>query len=77
MTYLAETYYHRINPPGFRLPASSPRTASWTRTWRSDVGYVLVPRGHIRRLRRTEHMYYLNVMAGPKPKRFRNHSDHD
>jgi 5-deoxy-glucuronate isomerase len=81
MTYLEETYYHRLNPAqGF----------GFQRVWTEDGSLdeaiafenhdvVLVPKGH--------HpcgapygyeMYYLNVMAGPLRKwRFRNHPDHD
>ena len=81
MTYLEETYYHRLNPAqGFGVQRV------WTEDGSLDVtmavsnhDVVLVPRGH--------HpcgapygyeMYYLNVMAGPVRKwRFRNHPDHD
>jgi len=81
MTYLEETYYHRLNPTqGFGVQRV------WTEDGTLDatmaVGnhdVVLVPRGH--------HpcgapygyeMYYLNVMAGPLRKwRFNNHPDHD
>ncbi len=81
MTYLEETYYHRLNPPqGFGVQRV------WTEDGSLDVtvsvsnhDLVLVPKGH--------HpcgapygyeMYYLNVMAGPIRKwRFRNHPDHD
>ncbi len=81
MTYLEETYYHRLNPAqGFGVQRV------WTEDGSLDVtmavsnhDVVLVPKGH--------HpcgapygyeMYYLNVMAGPVRKwRFRNHPDHD
>jgi len=80
MTYLEETYYHRLNPPqGYGLQRV------WTEDGSLDEAIavenhdvVLVPRGH--------HpcgapygyeMYYLNVMAGPLRKwRFQNHPDH-
>ena len=69
MTYLEETYYHRLNPARrLRPPAGLHRgRRRSTRPWRSrDDDVVLVPRGH--------HpcgapygfeLYYLNVMAGP------------
>jgi 5-deoxy-glucuronate isomerase len=81
MTYLEETYYHRLNPEqGFGIQRV------WTEDGTLDetmaVGnhdVVLVPKGH--------HpcgapygyeMYYLNVMAGPLRKwRFKNHPDHN
>ncbi len=81
MTYLEETYYHRLNPDQgyghqrvFTEDGSLDETVSV-----SSHDVVLVPRGH--------HpcgapygyeMYYLNVMAGPMRKwRFKNHPDHD
>jgi len=81
MTYLEETYYHRLNPAqGFGFQRV------WTEDGKLDEAMavsnhdvVLVPEGH--------HpcgapygyeMYYLNVMAGPLRKwRFKNHPDHD
>jgi len=81
MTYLEETYYHRLNPAqGFGLQRVFTEDGSLDETMAvSDHDVVLVPRGH--------HpcgapygyeMYYLNVMAGPLRKwRFRNHPDHD
>jgi len=81
MTYLEETYYHRINPArgfGFQRVFTEDGTLDETMAV-SDGDVVLVPRGH--------HpcgspygyeMYYLNVMAGPLRKwRFKNHPDHD
>ncbi|GGG39820.1 5-deoxy-glucuronate isomerase [Chelatococcus composti] len=81
MTYLEETYYHRLNPPqgfGFQRVFTEDGTLDETMAV-SDGDVVLVPRGH--------HpcgtpygydMYYLNVMAGPIRKwRFQNHPDHD
>ncbi|MFT3689627.1 5-deoxy-glucuronate isomerase [Paenirhodobacter sp.] len=68
ITYLEETYYHRLDPPdgfGFQRVYTDDGALNETMTVRNgDV--VLVPRGH--------HpcgvpvgfqMYYLNVMAGP------------
>ncbi|PTW56577.1 5-deoxyglucuronate isomerase [Breoghania corrubedonensis] len=81
MTYLEETYYHRLNPAqgfGFQRVYTEDGTLDETMAV-SDGDVVLVPKGH--------HpcgapygyeMYYLNVMAGPLRKwRFRNHPDHD
>ena len=81
MTYLEETYYHRLNPAqgyGHQRVFTEDGTLDETMTVQNhDV--VLVPRGH--------HpcgvpwgyeMYYLNVMAGPLRKwRFENHPDHN
>lgn len=81
MTYLEETYYHRLNPAqGFGFQRVFTEDGSLDETMAvSDGDVVLVPKGH--------HpcgapygyeMYYLNVMAGPLRKwRFRNHPDHD
>lgn len=81
MTYLEETYYHRLNPPqGFGFQRVFTEDGSLDETMAvSDGDVVLVPKGH--------HpcgapygyeMYYLNVMAGPLRKwRFKNHPDHD
>jgi len=81
MTYLEETYYHRLNPSqgfGFQRVFTEDGTLDETMAVH-DGDVVLVPRGH--------HpcgapygyeMYYLNVMAGPLRKwRFQNHPDHD
>lgn len=81
MTYLEETYYHRLDPDqgyGHQRVFTEDGTLDETMSVSShDV--VLVPKGH--------HpcgapygydMYYLNVMAGPMRKwRFKNHPDHD
>ena len=80
VTYLEETYYHRLNPRqgfGFQRVFTDDRSLDETMTV-EDHDVVLVPRGH--------HpcgtpfgyeMYYLNVMAGPIRKwRFANHPDH-
>ncbi len=81
MTYLEETYYHRLNPAqGFGFQRVWTEDGSLDETMAvSNHDVVLVPRGH--------HpcgapygyeMYYLNVMAGPLRKwRFKNHPDHD
>ncbi|NRB00666.1 MAG: 5-deoxy-glucuronate isomerase [Rhodobacteraceae bacterium] len=81
MTYLEETYYHRLNPQsGFGIQRVFTEDGELDETIAvHDHDVVLVPRGH--------HpcgapygyeMYYLNVMAGPLRKwRFKNHPDHD
>lgn len=81
ITYLEETYYHRLNPAqGYGLQRVFTEDGSLDETMAvSSHDLVLVPRGH--------HpcgapygyeMYYLNVMAGPLRKwRFRNHPDHN
>ncbi|NNE78875.1 MAG: 5-deoxy-glucuronate isomerase [Silicimonas sp.] len=81
MTYLEETYYHRLNPPqGYAHQRVWTEDGSLDETMSvSDHDVTLVPRGH--------HpcgapygydLYYLNVMAGPIRKwRFKNHPDHD
>ncbi|MFV2001525.1 MAG: 5-deoxy-glucuronate isomerase [Paracoccaceae bacterium] len=81
MTYLEETYYHRLNPAqGFGFQRVFTEDGELDQTMAvSDGDVVLVPRGH--------HpcgapygyeMYYLNVMAGPRRQwRFQNHPDHD
>jgi len=81
MTYLEETYYHRLNPAqGFGIQRVWTEDGSLDETMAvADHDVVLVPKGH--------HpcgapygydLYYLNVMAGPLRKwRFANHPDHD
>jgi len=81
MTYLEETYYHRLNPAqGFGFQRVFTEDGALDETMAvNDGDVVLVPRGH--------HpcgapygyeMYYLNVMAGPLRKwRFQNHPDHN
>jgi 5-deoxy-glucuronate isomerase len=81
MTYLEETYYHRLNPgQGFGIQRVYTEDGSLDETMAvKSHDVVLVPRGH--------HpcgapygyeMYYLNVMAGPLRKwRFVNDPDHD
>ncbi len=81
ITYLEETYYHRLNPPqgfGFQRVFTDDLSLDET-VCVHDHDVVLVPRGH--------HpcgtpfgyeMYYLNVMAGPIRKwRFASHPDHE
>ena len=81
MTYLEETYYHRLNPAqGYGIQRVFTEDGTLDETMAvKDHDVVLVPKGH--------HpvgapygyeMYYLNVMAGPLRKwRFKNHPDHD
>ena len=81
MTYLEETYYHRLNPAqGFGVQRVFTEDGELDETISvHDGDVVLVPKGH--------HpvgvpygydMYYLNVMAGPIRKwKFQNHPDHD
>lgn len=81
MTYLEETYYHRLNPAqGFGVQRVYTEDGSLDETLAvKNHDVVLVPKGH--------HpcgapygyeMYYLNVMAGPVRKwRFQNDPDHD
>ena len=81
MTYLEETYYHRLNPAqgyGHQRVFTEDGSLDVTVSVK-DHDVMLVPKGH--------HpcgapygyeMYYLNVMAGPMRKwRFQNHPDHD
>ncbi|MCH2164013.1 MAG: 5-deoxy-glucuronate isomerase [Marinovum sp.] len=80
MTYLEETYYHRLNPAqGFGVQRVYTEDGSLDETMAvNDGDVVLVPKGH--------HpcgapygyeMYYLNVMAGPVRKwRFEADPDH-
>ncbi|WP_295805862.1 5-deoxy-glucuronate isomerase [uncultured Nitratireductor sp.] len=81
MTYLEETYYHRLDPAdGFGIQRVYTDDLQLNETMAvSDGDVVLVPKGH--------HpcgapygfeMYYLNVMAGPLRKwRFVPAPDHD
>ncbi len=81
MTYLEETYYHRLNPgTGFGIQRVFSDDLSLDETMAvSDGDVVLVPRGHHPCGAPYGHeMYYLNVMAGPMRKwRFENHPDFD
>ena len=81
MTYLEETYYHRLNPAqgfGFQRVFTDDGSLDETMTV-SDGDLVLVPKGHHPcGVPYGYEMYYLNVMAGPLRKwRFANHPDHD
>lgn len=81
MTYLEETYYHRLDPAqGFGLQRVFTEDGSLDETLAvSDHDVVLVPKGHHPCAAPYGYdLYYLNVMAGPNRKwRFRNHPDHD
>ena len=79
MTYLEETYYHRLNPGtgfGVQRVFTDDRRLDETIA-ASDGDVVLVPRGH--HPCAAPHgvdMYYLNVMAGPRRAwRFETHPD--
>lgn len=81
MTYLEETYYHRLNPAqGYGHQRVFTEDESLDETMSvSDHDVVLVPKGHHPCAAPYGYeMYYLNVMAGPLRKwRFKNHPDHD
>jgi 5-deoxy-glucuronate isomerase len=81
MTYLEETYYHRLNPAtGFAIQRVFTDDLSLDETMAvSDGDVVLVPRGHHPCAAPYGHeLYYLNVMAGPRRAwRFENHPDFD
>jgi len=81
MTYLEETYYHRLDPAqGFGFQRVFTEDGELDQTMAVASGdVVLVPRGHHPCAAPYGYdMYYLNVMAGPKRKwRFKNHPDHD
>ena len=81
MTYLEETYYHRLNPTqGFGIQRVFTEDGSLDETMAvHDGDVVLVPKGHHPCAAPYGYeMYYLNVMAGPMRKwRFQNHPDHD
>lgn len=81
MTYLEETYYHRLNPPqGYGLQRVFTEDGSLDETIPiANQDVVLVPKGHHPcGVPYGYEMYYLNVMAGPLRKwRFQNHPDHD
>ncbi|MGF9692480.1 5-deoxy-glucuronate isomerase [Rhizobium sp. 0TCS1.26] len=81
MTYLEETYYHRLNPSqGFGFQRVFTDDGSLDQTMAvSDGDLVLVPKGHHPcGVPYGYEMYYLNVMAGSLRKwRFQNHPDHD
>src|SRR6056300_225185 len=68
MTYLEETYYHRINPAqGFALQRVYTEDGSLDEVMAvQDHDVVLVPRGHHPcGAPHVFELYYLNVMAGP------------
>lgn len=81
ITYLEETYYHRLDPPqGFGIQRVYTEDGELDETFTvKDGDVVLVPRGH--HPCGAPHgydMYYLNVMAGPIRKwRFKNDPAHD
>ncbi len=81
MTYLEESYYHRLNPGtgfGIQRVYTEDGTLDETMTVKNhDV--VLVPRGHHPcGVPYGYEMYYLNVMSGPRRNwRFQNDPDHD
>ena len=81
MTYLEETYYHRLDPAqGFGLQRVFTEDGTLDETMAvANHDVVLVPRGHHPCAAPYGYdLYYLNVMAGPLRKwRFQNHPDHD
>jgi 5-deoxy-glucuronate isomerase len=81
ITYLEETYYHRLNPPqGFGIQRVFTDDGSIDETMSvNNHDVVLVPKGyHPCAAPYGYEMYYLNVMAGPLRKwRFQNHPDHN
>jgi 5-deoxy-glucuronate isomerase len=81
MTYLEESYYHRLNPgTGFGVQRVYTEDGELDETMAvKDGDVVLVPKGHHPcGVPYGYEMYYLNVMAGPLRKwRFQNDPDHD
>ncbi|MEV8468690.1 5-deoxy-glucuronate isomerase [Fluviibacterium sp. DFM31] len=81
MTYLEESYYHRLNPAqGFGVQRVYTENGDLDETMAvADGDVVLVPRGHHPCAAPYGYeMYYLNVMAGPLRKwRFANDPAHD
>jgi 5-deoxy-glucuronate isomerase len=81
MTWLEETYYHRLNPPqGYAHQRVFTEDGTLDETMSvADHDVVLVPKGHHPCAAPYGYdLYYLNVMAGPLRKwRFQNHPDHD
>ena len=81
MTYLEETYYHRLDPPqGYAHQRVFTEDGSLDETMTvHDGDVILVPRGHHPcAAPHGYRLYYLNVMAGPRRAwRFANHPDHD
>lgn len=80
MTYLEETYYHRLNPgQGFGIQRVYTEDGSLDETMAvASHDVVLVPRGHHPcAAPHGYEMYYLNVMAGPRRNwRFANDPAH-
>jgi len=81
ITYLEETYYHRLDPAqGFGFQRVFTEDGALDETMAvADGDVVLVPKGHHPcGAPHGYEMYYLNVMAGPLRKwRFKTHPDHD
>lgn len=79
ITYLEETYYHRLDPArGFGLQRVFTEDGSLDETMSvADHDVVLVPKGHHPcAAPHGVQMYYLNVMAGPRRNwRFQAHPD--
>lgn len=78
-TYLEETYYHRLERPGFALQRVYTDDRALDETMAvGDRDVVLVPRGyHPVGAPHGFNLYYLNVMAGPRRAwRFRYDPDH-
>ena len=67
-TYLEETYYHRLERPGFALQRVYTDDRSLDETMAvGDRDVVMVPRGyHPVGAPHGFNLYYLNVMAGPR-----------
>jgi 5-deoxy-glucuronate isomerase len=81
ITYLEETYYHRLNPAqGYATQRVWTEDGSLDETYSiANHDVVLVPRGHHPcGVPYGYELYYLNVMAGPIRKwRFKNHPEHN
>ena len=81
MTYLEESYYHRLNPAqGFGIQRVYTEDGALDETMTvKNHDVVLVPRGHHPCAAPYGYeLYYLNVMAGPRRNwRFQNDPDHD
>ena len=80
MTYLEESYYHRLNPPhGYAFHRVFTEDGALDETMVvHDHDVTLVPKGHHPcGVPYGYELYYLNVMAGPIRKwRFQNHPEH-
>ena len=81
MTYLEETYYHRLNPAsGFAFQRVYTEDGTLDETMAvKNHDLTLVPKGHHPCAAPYGYdLYYLNVMAGPRRNwRFQNDPDHD